>query len=107
VTKILEISTSDSLYEPYEIVIDGKVFVVKEVTLDVLEQIQDLYIEVQAGSAKALRKIVDILLGKDEVFGKMTMKQLKRVIDAAVGRAMNPDEDPEKNGGSPGDVATP
>lgn len=105
-TKILEINTADSLYEPLEIVIDGKKFVVKEVTLDVLEQIQDLYIEVQAGSAKAIRKIVEILLGKDEIYGKMTMKQLKSVIDAAVAKAMDPGEDPEKNGGSPGDAAS-
>lgn len=106
--KVLEINTSETLFEdPITVVIDGKEFAVKEVTLGVLEKIQNLYQEALAGSAKSIRQMIELILGDDPVFLKMTMRQLKTLVSVIVEKSLNPPEDAEKNASSPGDVISP
>lgn len=106
--KILEINTSESLYEPSEVVIDGKTFQVKEITLGGLDKIQTLYQEaIATGSAKAIRGILQIVLGTDEVFDSLTMRQVKTLVNVTVEKSLNPPEGPEKNAPSPGDAGLP
>ena len=104
--KILEIKTGEGLFEALEVVIDGRSFEVKEATLDVLEKCQDLYPRASAGDAKAIRAILEILLKPDQVFGSMTLRQLKKLIDVVVERSMKPDE-VEKNAPSSEEAGLP
>lgn len=105
--KILELNTQETLYpEPLEVSIDGKIFQVREVDLGTLEKIQEVYIEAQAGSAKAIRQILDLALGSDELFAKLKMWQLKKLVHVIVERSLNPDE-ASKNGQSPGEAGLP
>jgi len=103
----LEISTSETLFDPIEVVIDGKTFIVKEITLDTLEKVQDLYVEATAGSARAIHQILDLVLGKDDLFGKMTMRQLKRLVEVVVSKSLNPPEGDEKNASRDGEAGLP
>ena len=106
--KIYEINTKESLYEPIEVVIDGKSFTVKEITLEGLEKIQDLYQDaIVNGSAKSIRGILEIVLGSSEVFGSLTMRQIKKLVSVVVEKSINPPEEPEKNAPSPGDAGLP
>ena len=106
--KILEINTTESLYDPASVVIDGKEFIVREITLGGLEKIQDLYQEaILSGSAKAIRAILELVLGSDAVFNTMTMRQVKKLVSVVVERSLNPPEDQEKNGPSPGETESP
>jgi len=99
---ILEIDTTKSLYKSAEIVIDGQVFRVKTITLGALEEVQRLQVDAQAGSAAAIRQMIEsVLEGPTELLLKLTLDQVARVIEAAVRKAVTPGAK-EKNGRRPG-----
>jgi len=99
---ILEIDTTKSLYKSSEILIDGTTFRIKTITLGVLEEIQRLQADAQAGSAAAIRKMIEsVLEGPTEILLKLTVEQVASVIEAAVGKAVAP-KGKEKNGRRPG-----
>ena len=101
-TTVLEIDTTKSLYKSTEIVIDGKTFRVKTITLGALEKIQRLQADAQAGSVAAIRQMIEsVLEGPTELLLKLTVEQVAQVIEAAVGKAITP-EAKEKNGHRPG-----
>jgi len=107
VTTVLEIDTTKSLYKSTEIVIDGKMFRVKTITLGALEEVQRLQMDAQAGSAAAIRQMIEsVLEGPTELLLKLTLDQVARVIEAAVGKAVAP-ETKEKNGPRPGRKKSP
>ena len=99
---ILEIDTTKSLYKSAEIVIDGQTFRIKTITLGALEEVQRLQVDAQAGSAAAIRQMIEsVLEGPTELLLKLTLDQVARVIEAAVGKAVAP-KGKEKNGRRPG-----
>lgn len=99
---VLEIDTTKSLYKSAEIVIDGKAFRIKTITLGALEEVQRLQADAQAGSAAAIRQMIEsVLEGPTELLLKLTLDQVAKVIEAAVGKAVAP-EAKEKNGRRPG-----
>jgi hypothetical protein len=102
VATVLEIDTTKSLYKSAEIVIDGKTFRIKTITLGALEDVQRLQVDAQAGSAAAIRQMIEsVLEGPTELLLKLTLDQVAKVIEAAVGKAVAP-EAKEKNGHRPG-----
>lgn len=99
---VLKIDSKPSLFEPQTIEIDGKSFLIKEVTLGDLEKIQDLQPDLQAGSAAAIRKTLELLLkGEVALLKNLPLKKIKGLIEVLVQRAINP-TDEEKNGSGPG-----
>ena len=104
---VLEIDTTKSLYKSAEIVIDGQTFRIKTITLGALEDVQRLQADAQAGSAAAIRRMIEsVLEGPTELLLKLTLDQVARVIEAAVGKAVAP-EAKEKNGPRPGRKKSP
>jgi len=102
VTTVLELDTTKSLYKSAEIVIDGKVFRIKSILFGTLEKIQDLQKDANAGSASAIRQMLEsVLEGPTELLLKLTLDQVAKVIEAAIGKAVAP-EAKEKNGHRPG-----
>jgi hypothetical protein len=102
VATVLEIDTTKSLYKSAEIVIDGQSFRIKTITLGALEEVQRLQVDAQAGSAAAIRQMIEsVLEGPTELLLKLTLDQVAKVIEAAVGKAVAP-EAKEKNGPRPG-----
>ncbi|MCJ7828580.1 MAG: hypothetical protein MUP81_02435 [Dehalococcoidia bacterium] len=101
-TTVLEIDTTKSLYKSSEILIDGTTFRIKTITLGVLEAIQLLQKDAEAGSVAAIRKMIEsVLEGPTELLLKLTVPQVAEVIEAAVGKAVAP-KGKEKNGRRPG-----
>lgn len=101
-TTVLEIDTTKSLYKSAEILIDGQTFRIKTITLGALEDVQRLQVDAQAGSAAAIRQMIEsVLEGPTELLLKLTLDQVAKVIEAAVGKAVAP-EAKEKNGRRPG-----
>jgi hypothetical protein len=101
-TTVLEIDTTKSLYKPEEILIDGKTFRIKTITFGALEKIQELQKDAQAGSALAIRQMLEAVLeGPMGLLPKLTLEQVAQVIEAAIGKAVAP-EAKEKNGRRPG-----
>jgi hypothetical protein len=102
VSTVLEIDTTKSLYKSAEILIDGQIFRIKTITLGALEDVQRLQADAQAGSAAAIRQMIEsVLEGPTELLLKLTLDQVASVIEAAVGKAVAP-EAKEKNGRRPG-----
>ena len=104
---VLKIDSQPSLFEPQQIEIDGRSFHIKEVTLGVLEEIQNLQPDIQAGSAAAIRKTLELLLEGDtpvdllSVLKTIPLKKIRVLVETLVQRAINP-TDEEKNGSGPG-----
>ena len=99
--KVLEIDTTKSLYRPLEIKIDSETFKVKAVTLDALEHIQALREEAAAGSAAAIRRMLEETLeGRLELLGKLTIDKVVEVVEFAVSQTVKPEPD-QKNGPAP------
>lgn len=95
--------TNPSLFEPLEIDIDGRVYKVREMTLGALEDIQALQAEMAAGSATAIRRMLEtIIVGEIDatVLRSLSLVKVQRLINAIVEKAMKPGEQ-EKNGHGP------
>lgn len=99
---VLDIDTTKSLFTTAEIRIDGKLFRVKAITQGALEEIQRLYKDASAGSALAIRQMLEsVLEGPTEFLLKLTLAQIGQVIEAAIGAAVTP-KAKEKNAPRPG-----
>lgn len=100
-TTVLEIDTKKTLYEPLEILIDGKVFRIKSVTFGAAEKIQKLQNDAATGSPSAIRKMLEAFLeGPMELLSKLTFKQIIAVL-GVIQKSVTP-EAKEKNGRRPG-----
>jgi hypothetical protein len=101
-TVVLEIDTTKSLFEPIEVKIDGELFRVKELTLDMLENLQKAKNDIGQGSAEAIKEMLgDFIDGRVEAFGKLTLSNLEKIIGIIVEKSISP-KGPEKNVQKPG-----
>lgn len=104
---IKKILTKTSLFEPLEIDIDGNLYRIRPITLGALEKIQDLQIQMSAGSAKAIREMLETVIEGDiEALRNLPVNALMDVITVIAERAIKPNE-VEKNGSGPADKSTP
>lgn len=103
----LKLDTKPSLFEPIEVEIDGKVLRVREVTLGMLDRIQQLQQEASAGSASAIRKNMEALLeGEVGILNDLPLAKLRTLIEFVVEKSLRPAGE-EKNGQRPGDGSLP
>lgn len=99
---VLKLDTKPSLFEANEIEIDGQKYAVKEITLGGLEKIQDLQVDLAAGSAAAIRKTLEALIeGEIPVLKDMQLSKIRKLVNVLIERTINP-PDEEKNGQGPG-----
>jgi hypothetical protein len=109
-TVVLKLDTKSSLFEPIEVEIDGKKLLVREITLDTLEKIQDLQDDLAAGSAKAIREALESLVeigpGDTELLGKLPLRKIREFVTVLVEKSLTASPE-EKNGSGPGDKALP
>lgn len=100
---VLKLDTKTSLFEPIEVVIDGKTLRVKRITLADLERIQALQEKASAGSAAAIRESISTLLEGDvDIVGTLPLDMLAELISTVVERSVKPGVE-EKNSSGPGD----
>ncbi len=103
---VLKLDTKKSLFEPLEIEIDGQAFRIRPITLGALEKIQALQIEMAAGSARAIREMLETVIEGDiTVLMGLTIDQLQQLMTVIVERSVRP-TGAEKNGHGPGDEPT-
>jgi hypothetical protein len=106
-TARLKIDTKETLFDPIEVEIDGKVIKVRTLTIRDLQKIQELEKEAVAGSVKAIKEMILSRLETDdpEVLDHLQMPQLKTLIDFVVTKAMGGGggtEGEAKNASGPG-----
>jgi hypothetical protein len=97
----LSIDTGASLYEPIEVEIDGKAFVLRRLTQKDFAELEALDQKIIDGNLVAAFKRLDVLFGPDESFSKLDIYQVGEVI-RFVARAISNPEKKEKNGPNPG-----
>lgn len=101
---IYKTDTKPSLFEPLEIEIDGRVFRCREMTLGAIEKIQTLQKAMVAGSAKAIREMLEtIIVGDVAPLMALTIPKLQSLMTAIVERVVRPTES-EKNESRPADA---
>jgi len=99
---VLEIDTAKTLYRPINIKINGRIFRIKELTLEALEGFQDLRKQVVKGDISAFRTMLDsVLEGPAEELGKLSMANLAKIIRIAVKKG-GEEAEKEKNAQKPG-----
>ncbi|MBE3109311.1 MAG: hypothetical protein IMZ46_02185 [Acidobacteria bacterium] len=106
-TVVLKVETKTSLHEPLEIELDGVRLPIRPITLEALERIQDLQADLTAGSAKAIREALGMLVDGDikpllaAPIGKVT-ELILVLIEKSIKAGTE-----EKNGSGPGDKPSP
>jgi hypothetical protein len=106
-TVVLKLDTKPSVFEPIEVEIDGILLRVKEITLGGLEKIQALQIDLNSGSAAAIRQTLETLLDGDlDVLRNLPLAKLRVLIESILTRAISPTAE-EKNGSGPGSESLP
>ena len=99
---VLKLDTKPTLFEPIEVEIDGVRLRVREITLGMLERIQQLQMDAAAGSAVAIRENLEALLDGDVgVLNNMPLSKLAQLITVVVEKSIKPGTE-EKNGSGPG-----
>jgi len=92
----LVIDSTKPLYAPIEIEIDGQVLTLERVTQSMLQEIDSLERELQKGRLENAWRRLEVLFGPNEVFSKLDIFQVERII-AFVVRAILAPEAAEKN----------
>jgi hypothetical protein len=104
---VLKLDTKPTLFEPIEVEIDDVRLRVREITLGMLERIQQLQADATAGSATAIRENLEALLEGDiGVLRNMPLSKLAQLITVVVERSIKPGTE-EKNGSGPGAESLP
>lgn len=103
---VLKLDTKPSLFDPIEIEIDGTVYRVREMTLARLEKLQTLTADMEAGSARAIREMLETVIEGDITnMMNLTIPKLQQLITVITERAVRSSE-AEKNGHGPGDKSS-
>jgi hypothetical protein len=100
---VLKLNTKPTFFEPIEIEVDDKLFRVREITLGSLEKIQALQGDLAAGSAKAIREALEMLVEGDvKPMLDIPLSKIKNLVTVLVEKAISSSPE-EKNGSGPGE----
>jgi len=102
----LRIDTTTSIYEPIEVEIDGKAYVLRKLTRKELGELEGLDEKIKAGQLDAAYGRLELMFGPHEAFSKLDLSQVGEVVRFVVQAILNP-EKREKNAQKPGDKAQP
>jgi hypothetical protein len=103
----LRIDTKKSLYKPIEVEIDGKVFQVRRLTRDVLQEAERLDSEVASGKLDAAYERLEFLLQtKNKIFNKLSVEEVGEVTRFITSSMLSPEKS-EKNESRPEDEKSP
>ena len=103
----LRIDTKKSLYKPIEVEIDGKVFQVRRLTRDVLQEAERLDSEVASGKLDAAYERLEFLLQtKSKIFNKLSVEEVGEVTRFITSSMLSPEKS-EKNESRPEDEKSP
>jgi hypothetical protein len=98
-----------SVYEPLEIEFEGKVYRVREPSMDGWEEIEAIEAQIKTGAIgafSAIRRQLQLFLGDEPFLGKIDRHQAESLLRGIVKAVIQPQEK-EKNGPGPGDAGLP
>lgn len=92
----LKIDTKKSLYDPIEVEIDGKIFPVKKINRETIQQIQKFDEETGNGNIDAAYQRLELFIGKHDVIAKLALEDLIEITNFIVTNLFRPKKK-EKN----------
>jgi hypothetical protein len=102
---ILKLDTKPTLFEPLEIEVDEARLRVKEITLKSLERLQNLEVDLRAGSAKAIREALqDLIEGDITPLLNLPVGKVQTLVAVLVEKSIKASTE-EKNGPRPADAS--
>jgi len=103
----LVISTTQELYKPIEIEINGKTYKVKvKFTRKFMKRLNEFDVMIDMGKTDAAFQRLEVLIGKQAVIEKLDLREVNEITDHIVSNIQQPERDlpvNEKNATGPGD----
>jgi hypothetical protein len=97
----LKIDPKKSLYEPVEIEIGGKAYILKKIDRAALKKIRELDAETQKGNLDAAYQRLELLIGKHKFIDNLALENLIDITDFVIRSIISPTKK-EKNAPGPG-----
>lgn len=95
----LTIDSEKSLYEPIEVEIGGKLFSLKAVTQEMLDELVRLEADILKGNLSASAKRLELFFGPSELFAKQDLRDVKKIIWFIIRSLLTPEPDEKKEPG--------
>ena len=96
-----KVDTKASLFEPVEIEIDGKIFKVKKITREIIQEVEKLDKDAAKGDADSVFKRLELLIGEGDEINRLGIDDVVEITKFIIENAFSP-KAAEKNSSRPG-----